>query len=862
MAVSEIYGVPSSWYTIPRSFDKIKIANFTNNAASLNNARVALAMQAGNIQPGTLLDSSVCTHAIPATLSGHEWNTMFDVGGINVKGGPDNCILNKHFGSSPGIIYRVNSRSSGSSDTSLAPYLNNPQSYNSPQTNVSDNWDIYRMCPVTQIDFKRFVFAILLQVCTEFETELDSEGIKRVTSSTSAPNNILIDLQTWISDMRYSSTETFHEHYPHICSIHLVPLWQMYGNNEVWNNFTSWLNDDHRFACIPNMNFDYTCSGWNQSASRCTAANTGTVVQSNCVNWMDNLPISGTSVRYMMNESQTNTMFLGDFPCTLFTIFGMNGGNGTSPAIVSNCSIDSNNNRYQVRTVRGFSHLDWGYIGSESSSSRQLFAWWRDQPVYPAPADPKNPTPTEQLAINAWKALISSHIHHMVSYTGAVFQDSVNGYNLNPAERYIGVIDERGYATGEFEIITEDTLSDYIQTASDNFVDDTPYDPASETDPNEYSDTMRSGDPPNVKSCNKYYAIDGDNVGILYSALTQTLDGVPTGEKEEYLLSHFLTTSPGDLIVSLRWYPFDFYDIFFESYDVPKIIFVGDLPLSYKSTNVVGYKARTGTSFSITVNIGSFKMFRKWGDFRDYSPYTACTIYTPFCTPVKLDLSVCMDHNIYVQMCIDLLTGACTAVIRLDSTEGIIVGTSSGSCGVDLPVSSLDQATYNNATFTAIQQSKSANKQLASQYIGAVTNGVMTAATAGAGKVPKPAQAVQAGSSGVSGVMGVLRAWDTKIAADYNLSHIPEHYKEISAVTSTLSMLLPLNSYAIIERPQMLPGDHSQYGHTVGYATLYNGRLSDLSGYTICQTADLSGFAAPSSVKDMIYQALRSGVYV
>lgn len=381
-------------------------------------------------------------------------------------------------------------------------------------------------------------------------------------------------------------------------------------------------------------------------------------------------------------------------------------------------------------------------------------------------------------------------------------------------------------------------------------------------DPNEYSNTMASGDPPNVKSCNKYYAIDGDNVGILYSALTQTLDGVPSGEKEEYLLSHFLTTSPGDLIVSLRWYPFDFYDLFFESYDVPKTIFVGDLPLEYKGVNVVGYKARAGTSFSVTVNTGSFKLFRKWNDFRDYSPYTSCTIYTPFCTPIKLDLSVCMDHIIYVQMCVDLLTGACTSVIRLDSTQGIIVGTSSGSCGVDLPVSSLDQATYNNATFTAIQQSKSANKQLASQYIGAVSNGVMTAATAGAGKVPKPAQAVQAGSSGVSGVMGVLRAWDTKIAADYNLSHIPEHFKELSAVTSTLSMLLPLNSYAILERPQILPGDHSQYGHTVGYATLYNGRLGDLSGYTVCQTADLSGFAAPSSVKDMIYQALRSGVYV
>lgn len=459
MAVNEFYGLPSSWYTIARTFDSMKIANFTSNAASLGNARIAYAMQSGDIQPGTLIDASVCTHAIPTTLEGHEWNTMFDVGGINVKGGPENCILSKHYGNAPGIIYRVNSRSSTSSDTSLAPYLNNPQCYNSPQTNISDNWDIYRMCPVTQIDFKRFVFAIVLQVCEEFETEADSEGIKRRTNSSSAPNSIMIDLQTWLSDAIYSDTETFHDHYPHICTVNLVPMYQIYGGDTaVWNNFTASVSDEHRLACIPNMNFDYTCSGWNQSANRCTAANTGTPVLANAVTWMDNQPISGQSIRYTMNNgTQTNTMIIGDMPCTLFTIFGMNGGNGGSSGIWSTCDINSHNNRYQVRTVRGFSHLDWAYAGSESNSSRQLFAWWKDQP--------------ENLAD------VATAIHKMVAYTGAVFQDSVDGLNENPEERYIGEIDTNGIATGNVLIITEETFSDFPQTASDNFIEDTPYDP-------------------------------------------------------------------------------------------------------------------------------------------------------------------------------------------------------------------------------------------------------------------------------------------------------------------------------------------------------------------------------------------------
>lgn len=850
--VDPLYGNPGSWYTIPNSYNKIKAANFTTNAASLNNARIALAMQTGTISPGSLLEGSICTHAIPATLSGNTWNTMYDVGAVNAKGGPDNCILNKHFGASPGIIYRVNSRSSGSSSTSVYPSVNSSQSYNSPNTNVYDNWDVYRFAPLTAIDFKRFVFAIVLQVCTDFTYTPDAEGINQVSDSV---NSILIDLQSWIN------SDYHHSVYPHICNVLLVPMFQLSGSEETWSNFSPSAIAEHRLSCIPNMNFDYTCAAWDNSASQVSKNNSPGIILSNAVSWMDNMPISSTSITYSNTETTYNTLTIGESPATLFNLFGMLGGNGTSPGIMAQNYISSYDNRYQVRTVRGYSHLDIFYT-PYSSDRRSIFAVWRDQPEYPTPADPEHITPAEALAIEAWKASIKSCIHHMAGYTGAVFQDSVYGYNQNPSYRYIGVLDERGYATGDFEQITEADFENYPQTASDDFIADTPYDPASETDPNTYTDVMPSSLPPSVRSCNKYYAVDESNLGILYNALTQTLDGVPSGEKEEYLLSHFLTTNPGDLIVSLKWYPFDFYELFFDSTDTPKTIFIGDLPLEYNSSNVVGYKARQGSSFSLTVNIGNFKLFRRYGDFRDFSPYTSCEIYTPFCSPVSLDLSVCMDHIIYVQLAIDLLTGAVTSLIRLDTNDGIIVGTSSGSCGVDLPVSALDQAAYNNATFGAIQTAQNATDQLESQYLGAVTNGIMTAIGAGSGKPPQMSQVVQAGSQAVTSTAGILRAWDTKITADYQLSHIPEHYKRISAVTSTLSMLLPLNSYAILERPQMLPGDHSQYGHTVGYATLYNGRLGDLSGYTICQTADLSGFAAPSSVKDMIYQALRSGVYV
>ena len=60
----------------------------------------------------------------------------------------------------------------------------------------------------------------------------------------------------------------------------------------------------------------------------------------------------------------------------------------------------------------------------------------------------------------------------------------------------------------------------------------------------------------------------------------------------------------------------------------------------------------------------------------------------------------------------------------------------------------------------------------------------------------------------------------------------------------------------------MLTEDLSEYAHTVGFACLTPGVVSDFSGYTEFESVDLSGVQATAAEKDMLQKLLQAGVYI
>ena len=898
MAVNtEIYGSTDTWMDVPKTFGSIKAVNFSNGGdATVGNARVAVAIMNGKMEPATLLDNSIATHSIPSTLEGHTWNTMWDVGGVNAKGGPDNCILNKRYGNSPAIIYRVNSRSSGSGTECCPPIggTNGYQWYNSPHIEIGsssiDNWDVNRMCPVGAIDFKKFVFAIVLQVCADFTATEDAEGIKQVSS---IPSSILIDFQAWKSDVIPSGqTKPYRELYPHICNVLLAPLYQSSGSEPTWDNFSMDVTEKNRLACIPNMLFDYTCAGWNPSTSRVTAANTGSAESESTVCWMDNMPISSSPIVYMMNASQINSLTTGSNSCTLFNLFGMKGGNGTSYGIAVQNYISSRNDRYFVRTCRGYSHLDWAY-SSSSSDRRSIFAWWKDQPQYPTVVDPANPTPAETAAINAWRASITTAIHTMVAYTGAMFQDSVYGYNQNPTQRYIGIINADGIATGEVGVVTPDTFDEYLQTASDDFIDDTPYDPnfnpdAESSDPYTYPSSWRTG----FGLFDRAYLMNNTQVEALaqwFRDCTNYALHPPTGVDPDEILKEYSNAaygeSPINAVVSLMSFPLPGY--FLEASLVSDsnlhYLHIGTLMTNQVmgadvegAAKPMGYKVQLGNGVIRINNLSSYSWTPFYNDFRDYAPYTTAELVIPYHGSCQLDPADWLGHDIRIDYIIDVRTGTSTALICRDGTP---VKSLDGMIGIQIPMSGTDAASMINTQVQNAYNVRAAELQKSAAISDAVFS-TAQAAMSGASGVQKVAGDLEAtqGQIGMSiagaaiGTMGAaakgvnsIRSADLTLnRAKTELSHIPVSRMTVGSANSTCSVAMELRPRINIHRCRMVNGfDMADYGHTVGFACKLTGKVGQFSGYTECGDVDCSGITgATEEEKTMIHDALVGGTYL
>lgn len=93
-------------------------------------------------------------------------------------------------------------------------------------------------------------------------------------------------------------------------------------------------------------------------------------------------------------------------------------------------------------------------------------------------------------------------------------------------------------------------------------------------------------------------------------------------------------------------------------------------------------KAYTVDSTYASINFGSIDIPAKFGDFRDYAPYTKIEIFIPFCGWVGLP-SHCMNHSVKVELTYDIITGSCKAFVMLDGNT--IVAEICGVMSFDIP---------------------------------------------------------------------------------------------------------------------------------------------------------------------------------
>ena len=92
---------------------------------------------------------------------------------------------------------------------------------------------------------------------------------------------------------------------------------------------------------------------------------------------------------------------------------------------------------------------------------------------------------------------------------------------------------------------------------------------------------------------------------------------------------------------------------------------------------------------SITINVGSITLPRKYNNFLDFEPYTKVQIYLPFYGCAMLDSSLVIGRTITIKYIIDVITA--TAKIKLIHDNKTLYEFKT-TCGSDLPITSSNRA--------------------------------------------------------------------------------------------------------------------------------------------------------------------------
>lgn len=199
--------------------------------------------------------------------------------------------------------------------------------------------------------------------------------------------------------------------------------------------------------------------------------------------------------------------------------------------------------------------------------------------------------------------------------------------------------------------------------------------------------------------------------------------------------------------------------------------------------------------------------------FLNYAPYTTITIFLPFIGFKTLNASDIMGRNISVDYVVDVITGACKAVITVNDYQCYEFD---GNCGIDIPL------TAGNRSEVEMGYAKAAASAITSAEIGLVG--------------------------------GVIGAHISGAAQQY-------HYNTTGTYSPSTGAYEDRTCFIIIDRPQYT--EVSKFGHTKGYKCQLTKTIGSLKGFVkTTENVDLSNISAPEYCKKKILDLLSSGIYV
>lgn len=231
-----------------------------------------------------------------------------------------------------------------------------------------------------------------------------------------------------------------------------------------------------------------------------------------------------------------------------------------------------------------------------------------------------------------------------------------------------------------------------------------------------------------------------------------------------------------------------------------------------------GVSSKTVSNQYVTVDCGYINCAEYFGNVFDYSPYTDVKLYLPFIGIVSLDVADIMRSTIEVSYNIDVLTGACLAMVTVtrDNAGGVLYQYA-GNASETLPISS--------GSYMGIVAS-----------LASIAGGVATTLASGGGALPL-----------IMGSAGALMNARTNV----------EHSGGFGGNAGALGIKVP---YLIISRPQTALA--TDYKNFVGNPSNTLTTLSQCTGYVQVKECHLENIEATQRELDEIENLLKSGVLI
>ena len=442
-------------------------------------------------------------------------------------------------------------------------------------------------------------------------------------------------------------------------------------------------------------------------------------------------------------------------------------------------------------------------------------------------------------------------ILHEVAFLGMPFTDrnhvteTIGGNNT-----YLPVFDEHLITTGDF-VSGSASLALPNADWGDIFSTDMPdydpeYEPEPEPDEGDTGDLSNTGAPrqPPLFGEITFYAM----TGLEFYQFVKEVNAYYIGKTPDDWTLDFQGVNPAEYILG----------VYFTYFDLP----IGDTSYSIDIgtitlPNVTAYKIDEGDTMLRPnrwqyCDFGTLTINAKYGDFRDYPPYTTIELYLPLAGTIDIDSSYFIGHNISIKYYYNILTMTGVACVYRDN---LLYKTVDLKIASQIPLLSTNIGQYQNQ----IAQLANAREQNAIRLTaGALSTAAGLGATIATGGAALPAL-IAAGT----GIATMATSAIKQDEISYQIEHTAPSLSVTGAAEANNALCCgQLKPKLIIKRAAMLPHDDSIYAQTVGNACCINDTIGNMSGLTVCSKIDTTGIIATSDEIQAIKQAFANGVIV